>query len=342
MRQVRLKGFGNPPDVVDVVELPDLKVAASDDVLVRVQMAPVGPADLGTFWGRYPRQNSESPVPGIEAIGFVEDLGAEVDDLKVGDRVLVLPVDAWSEQLLLKRRQVVRVSNDGDILQQFTLKSNGATAALLLSSIVDLKPGDWIAQNAANSTVGQYIVQIARARGIRTINIVRNQTAADLVHRLGGDVVVIDGPALFDEIRSSAGNAAVRLAIDCVSGEASTNMADILAERGTLVVYGGLSGQPTQVRPLQLITKDIAIRGFWVTRWLRETPHEEVQRLIDDIDGMASSGALVTEIASLHQLSDIQAALRNAAAGGRNGKVVLDFREERQASGNSTTTEDRQ
>jgi mitochondrial enoyl-[acyl-carrier protein] reductase / trans-2-enoyl-CoA reductase len=76
---------------------------------------------------------------------------------------------------------------------------------------------------------------------------------------------------------------------------------------------------------LQFIATDIAVRGLWVTRWLLQTPHEEVQKLIDDIDGMASRGALVTEVASLHKLSDIRAALRKAAAGGCNGKVVLDF-----------------
>jgi len=140
-------------------------------------------------------------------------------------------------------------------------------------------PGDSVAQNGANSTVGQYIVQIARARGIRTISIVRNQAAADQVRRLGGDVVVIDGPDVLGEVRAATKNASVRLAIDCVSGEASASLADILAERGTLVVYGGLNGQPVQVRVLQFIATDIAVRGFCVTRWLLQTPHEEVQKL---------------------------------------------------------------
>ena len=328
MKQVQLKSFGNPEEVVAVVELPDLKLSKRDEVLVRVQLAPIGPADIGTCWGRYPRQNPNSPVPGIEAIGVVEALGPDVTDLKIGDRVLVLPVDTWSEQLLLKRGQVARVSNDGDIFQQFTLKSNGATAALLLSSIVDLHLGDWVVQNAANSTVGQYIVQIARARGIRTINIVRNQAAADQVRRLGGDVVIIDGPDMLGKMQTATEGADVRLAIDCVSGEASANLGDILAKRGTLVVYGGLSGQPVQIRPLQLIAKDIDVRGFWITRWFLETPHPEVQELIDELDAMASRRDLVTEVASLHKLSDIKTALRRASSGGRNGKVVLDFREQ--------------
>ena len=326
MKQVQFKSFGKPEDVVDVVDMPDLSITADDDVLVRVQLAPVGPADIGTFWGRYPRQNPESNVPGIEALGVVEAIGSKVSDLSIGDRVLVLPTHTWSEQLLLKRGQVVRVSNEGDIFQQFTLKSNGATAALLLSSIVDLQAGEWVVQNAANSTVGQYIVQIARARGIRTVNLVRNETAASQVRKFGGDLVVIDGPNAVSEIHKGTEGARIVLGIDCIAGEATTQIADTLAEGGTVVVFGGLSGQPAQVRALQLIAKDVAVRGFWITRWFLRTPTADVQRLITELDGMAAKRALVTEVSSLHKLSDIKTALRNASAGGRNGKVVLDFR----------------
>src|ERR1700742_1247757 len=112
MKQVQFERFGNPEEVVKVVEVPDLRIVHSDDVLVRVQLAPIGPADIGTFWGGYPRQNPQSPVPGVEAIGVVEELGAEVTGLSIGDRVLVLPVDTWSQQLLLKRNQVARVSSE--------------------------------------------------------------------------------------------------------------------------------------------------------------------------------------------------------------------------------------
>jgi trans-2-enoyl-CoA reductase len=328
MKQIQFNSFGRPEEVVEIVEMPDLAVSEGDDVLVRVQFAPVGPADIGTFWGRYPRQDPDSIVPGIEALGVVEAIGSAVSDLSIGDRVLVLPTHTWSEQLLLKRDQVVRVSNEGDIFQQFTLKSNGATAALLLSSIVDLQSGDWVVQNAANSTVGQYVVQIARARGIRTANIVRNEAVSEQLRSLGGDIVVIEGPDAASEILSKTGNVHAKLGIDRVAGAATALIADVVAEGGTVVVYGGLSGQPVQVHAIQLISLDVAVRAFWATKWLLRTPNAEVQSLITQLDGMASKRALVTEVSSRHKLSDIKTALRNASASGRNGKVVLDFRDD--------------
>jgi trans-2-enoyl-CoA reductase len=325
MKQVQIGKFGEPTEAVSIVDVPDLSITASDDVLVRVLLAPVGPADIATFWGRYPRPYKDSLVPGIEGIGVVEALGADVRDLRVGERVLSVRFDCWSEQLLLKRNQVAKVSSDVDILQQCNLKVNGCTAEHLLSQVVDLKSGDWIVQDAANSTVGQYIVQIARARGIRTINIVRSEEAATRVRNLGGDVVVTESPDLAAVVRDAVKNASIKLAIDCVGGPLSDVLADLLAENGTLVVYGALAQKAVEVSPIRFITKNIQVRGFWITRWLKSAPIDEIQRLVTRLDQVVLAGGLKTEVTGVYPLSDIKSALNAAGAGGRNGKVVLNF-----------------
>jgi hypothetical protein len=76
-----------------------------------------------------------------------------------------------------------------------------------------------------------------------------------------------------------------------------------------------------------LIAKNVSARGFWITLWFMETPNHEIQKLITELDDMATSGRLVTGIASVHPLSDTKTAVRNAGQGGRNSKVVLDFRQ---------------
>lgn len=326
MKQIQIQAYGPPETAARVVDMPAPTIQAPDDVLMRVQLAPVGPADLGTLWGGYPRPYPDSNVPGVEAIGVVEAIGSGVADLAVGDRILSIRLDCWSELLLLKRSQVAKVSSRNDILQQSNLKVNGATAWLLLQEIVPLKAGDWVVQNAANSTVGQYIVQLAKARGIKTVNIVRNQAAYDHMRQLDGDVVVVDGPDLAAVVKAATGGAPIRLGIDCVAGSASAQLADILAPGGTIVVYGALSGQPAQVHPLSLITKDIKVRGFWVTPWLATKSAPEVQTLIEDLDARVATGELKTEVAAAYPLTDLAAALTAASNGGRNGKVLLDFR----------------
>src|SRR2546425_4584369 len=69
---------------------------------------------------------------------------------------------------------------------------NPPTAALLLNESIDLRPGDWVAQNAANSGVGRSLIAIAKARGLKTINFVRRPELVPELQAVGGDLVIVD------------------------------------------------------------------------------------------------------------------------------------------------------
>src|SRR5580692_10310964 len=112
---------------------------------------------------------------------------------------------------------------------------NPPTASLLLDEAPDLKPGDWVVQNAANSGVGRSLIAIAKARGIKTINLVRRPELIPELQAIGSDLVVEDGA--LDKIRAVVGNGRVPLAIDGVAGKSSAIIAGALSEHGIFVVY---------------------------------------------------------------------------------------------------------
>ena len=116
---------------------------------------------------------------------------------------------------------------------------NPPTAALLLSEFVTLEPDEWVIQNAANSAVGLYLVQLARDRGQRTVSVVRREDAAAIVREAGGDVVLIDGDDLASRVAEATGGAEIRLGIDAVGGTATGRLADCLCRRR----------DPRQLRP---------------------------------------------------------------------------------------------
>ena len=123
--------------------------------------------------------------------------------------------------MLADARRLVALPAGADPLQLSMLTVNPATAALLLSEFVALQPGDWVVQNAANSAVGGYLVQLARARGLRTVNVVRRDGAVAAVQAAGGDVVLVDGDDLHRRVKAAieaAGGNLPRLAIDAVGG----------------------------------------------------------------------------------------------------------------------------
>ena len=108
---------------------------------------------------------------------------------------------------------------------------NPPTAALLLSEYIDLKPGAWVVQNAANSGVGRWVIAFAKTRGLKTVNIVRRPELAAELKAFGGDLVVVDSPEVAERIKAAVGQAELRLALDGFSGPATGVLAATLSPR---------------------------------------------------------------------------------------------------------------
>ena len=140
---------------------------------------------------------------------------------------MLLPVGCgtWSTHVVVQAAQLRPLPNDADPLQLSMMTVNPPTAALLLSDIVSLGPDDWVIQNAANSAVGLYLVQLARHRGYRTVNVVRREEAAAVVRESGGDVVLVDGDDLARQVAEATGGAKIALGIDAVGGSATGRLA---------------------------------------------------------------------------------------------------------------------
>ena len=125
----------------------------------------------------------------------------------------------WSTHVVAVAAQLLPLPNEADPLQLSMMTINPPTAALLLSEFVTLRPGEWVIQNAANSAVGLYLVQLARYRGYRTVNVVRREDAAEVVREAGGDVVLVDGDdSGAARRRGDRWSARIRLGIDAVAG----------------------------------------------------------------------------------------------------------------------------
>ncbi len=184
-----------PQDVIEAVKL-ELPPLAAGQALVKVLAAPINPSDVLTLTGEYGMLPPLPAIGGNEGVGRVEQLGEGVKHLKVGQTVL-LPVGCgtWVTHLNAPADKLIPLP-DADPQQLAMMTINPPTASLLLSQFVDLQPGDWVIQNAANSGVGGYLIQLAKLRGFKTINVVRRESAVAGVKAEGGDVVLVDGPDL--------------------------------------------------------------------------------------------------------------------------------------------------
>jgi trans-2-enoyl-CoA reductase len=202
------------------------------------------------------------------------------------------------------------------------LTVNPPTASLMLSEFVPMVADDWVIQNVANSGVGNYVMQLAKLRGLRTVNLVRRESAVAATKEQGGDIVLVDGERLADRVKEATGGAAIRLGIDAVGGAATDRLAQCLSEGGTLVNYGMMGGEPCQVAPSSLIFRDITLRGFWLAKWFRDTSLDARRTLYGELTQLVVSGALHARIHATYPVDRIQEAVA-ANEGERDGKILV-------------------
>jgi hypothetical protein len=139
--------------------------------------------------GRFVRTPALPTSPGIDSVGVVEARGAGVDGPKMGTRVVLLDVWAnWHELVIASAERVIPVPDalsDHDAAQAMI---NPVTALVLTTVEHRLRPGEWLAQTAAGSTVGRLALQLARSEGFRTLNLVRRSAQVAEIAALGGDL----------------------------------------------------------------------------------------------------------------------------------------------------------
>ena len=322
MRAVQLTAYGNPIEGLNYVNLPEPDAPGPNQVLVEVEFSPVNNSDLLIARGIYPSRPALPTVIGNEGVGRVLKVGAGVANVKVGDRV-VPPLSSftWQERMIISANGLFALPADADPKQLSMLAINPPTAALLLSEYVNLKPLEWVVQNSANSAVGRWVIAFAKARGLKTVNIVRRPELVPEIKAIGGDVVVVDSPNVSKEIKAAVGQADLRLALDGVSGPASGVLASTLSPHGTLVSYAAASAGPMSISPLDVIFKPLTVRGFWLGH-----PESTAKSApaIKQAAEMIASGRVQIPVAATYPLSSIKEAVAHAQ---RGGKVLLEVAE---------------
>lgn len=312
-----------PQDVIACVER-ETPTPGAGEVLLEMLAAPINPSDVLTLTGQYGALPPLPAVAGNEGVARVAALGEGVTTVAIGD-VVLMPVASgtWTSHTVTSAATLMRLPRGGDAMQLSMLTVNPPTASLLLSEFVSLETGDWVIQNAANSGVGEYVIQLARARGLRTVNVVRRAEAVAPLEALGADVVVLDGPDLAARVAAATGKAGIRLGLDAVGGSATDRLAGCLAASGTVVNYGALSGEACRIAPGALVFRNITLRGFWLASWFRQATPAQQMALYGDLAQRIARGELSARVHATYPLARVKDAVAAAATGGRDGKILL-------------------
>lgn len=327
-RTVGIRFFGkavkyNVLGAPSAVAVPSSAKAMADEVSIKILAAPVNPSDLIMIGG------VDDRVGGEEGVAVVTDVGSNAKRFAVGDWVIPYrsEMGTWRTDVTVKEAELVKVPKDIPVAYAASLSSYPATAYRLLRDFENLKPGDVIMQNGANSMVGLTVIQMAREMGIKTINIIRSDRSdtvkvTRMLANLGGDLNVLDtqvNTSIFKEVLSDL--PVCRLALDCEGGDVVTDMARCLGAGGSIVSHSGAKRPITL--PVDLLTyKQLKLEGFSMSAWYKAHDADAKTRMMAEIATMIREKKL-TAFYEMHDFDDFQYALQRAAEDMSNFRRVL-------------------
>jgi NADPH:quinone reductase-like Zn-dependent oxidoreductase len=321
MKAIQIEAFGNPAEVLKLVDIPDVGAPSEGEVVIALEASPINMSDLLMISGRYGYRPKLPSVMGTEGVGRVIAVGGGVKHLKQGDRTLVpYPTPAWAERVKANASQL-RPLPGGDVHQLAMLGINPPTAYLMLTDFVSLPSGSWVIQNSANSGVGRALIPIAKSLGLKTVNVVRRDDVVAEVKAIGGDVVLVDGPDLAKRVAAETGKAPIALAVDGVGDTSTTNLLGCLAEKAVHVFYSTISGKPSIVPATHFIFRDISMRGFWLANWFKDAKPHQITEMYDRLTPLVASGAISAPIAGTYSFGEIAEAV--AVASKNRGKALF-------------------
>jgi NADPH:quinone reductase-like Zn-dependent oxidoreductase len=284
---------------------------------------PINPADMWFCRGSYRLKPPLPATPGAECVGRVTAVGANVKHVKPGDLVINLQRENWAQKRRVSGNDAIPLPAGIDLKQAAMVRINPPTAQLMLSDFVDLKGGDWVIQNVANSAVGRLVIVLAHQRGLRTVNVVRRADVAGELKQLGADLVMVDGDDLAARVARETGDAPIRLGLEAIGGAATGRIVESVGTDGTVVHYGSMSGEDPKAGRSNFIYRGVKLTGFMLGRFLAKRSPQKIREIYADLGGQVRAGKLFAPVDTVYPIDKIKEALAHADKGGRHGKILV-------------------
>lgn len=327
MKAVRVHELGGPE--VLRYELTADPQPTADEVLVKIEAAGVNFLDVyyrsGFHWGGHHRRPLPY-IPGAEAAGTVVEVGAEVNNVKVGDRVaygISNGYGSYAEFFALPSWHLFKLPPAINSQTAAAVMLQGMTAHYLTHSTYAVKSNDTALVHAAAGGTGLLLVQMAKMRGARVFGTVSTEAKARLACAAGADVAINYTAKNFAaEVRKLTGGKGVDVVYDSVGKDTFEKSLDSLAPLGALVIFGQASGPVPPFDTAVLNAKgSLSLSRPSLTHNVAN--HADVERRAGDLFQWIEAGKLKVNIERTFPLADAANAHRELESRRSVGKLLL-------------------
>ncbi|MGH7798518.1 MAG: quinone oxidoreductase family protein [Candidatus Binatia bacterium] len=327
MKAVRVHELGGP-EVLCYEEIADPR-PATGEALVQIAATGVNFLDIyyrsGFHWGGHQRR-SLPYIPGAEAAGTVVEVGADVSNVKAGDRVaygISNGYGSYAELYNVPSWHLFKLPGASDFPTAAAVMLQGMTAHYLTHSTYTVKPNDTVLVHAAAGGTGLLLVQIAKMLGARVIGTVSSEAKAQIAREAGADATINYTTQDFAvEVRTLSGGKGVNVVYDSVGKETYEKSLDCLAPLGCLVIFGQASGPVPPFDTAVLNAKgSLSLARPSLTH--NVASQSDVAWRAGDLFQWIEAGKLNVKIGKTFPLADAADAHREMESRRSTGKIIL-------------------
>ncbi|KAK9829388.1 hypothetical protein WJX72_005534 [[Myrmecia] bisecta] len=329
--KVRCTGTGKAREVLELVSEALPPALEWGQVLVSMRAAPINPADVYTaqMGGTYGFEQVAAPfAAGSSGVGVVVKVGAGVTGLKENDWVIPFKthLGTWQSLAVWKETDLFSIPTDAMPVEYSAVLRELCLAYRLLEDHAKLKPGDCVILNAANSTVGQAVIQLCALLRLRCVAVVRDHGDPDKMQAwlkdLGASEVVCDAGSIKAELNKLKFFAKPKLGLDAIGGSSAVRLSDALAEGGQLVIYGSMSGKAPAWPWQSWVFRDLQVKGYNLSTWLTKN-RKKIRPMVEALAKLVNAGKLTVAYTEYELATEFEEALDHALDHGKNTKVLL-------------------
>jgi NADPH2:quinone reductase len=317
---IRIHEVGGP----DVLKWEEIEVGdpGPGQVRLRQEAAGLNFIDVYHRTGLYPQQLPFTP--GVEGAGVIEAVGADVANVKPGDRVAYAgSIGGYAEQRLIDSDRVVKLPKAIDAEHAAAMMLQGMTAQMLLRSVFPVAKGDTILIHAAAGGVGLIMCQWAAALGATVIGTVGTEKKAELARAHGcAHPIVYSKQDFVAEVQRITGGEKLPVVYDSVGRDTFMKSLDCLKVRGLMVSFGNASGPPDPMPPGVLAQKG----SLYLTRptlYHYIASRQQLEQSAGELFDMVTGGKVKIEVQQRFALKDAAEAHRALEGRRTTGSTIL-------------------
>jgi len=318
MKAIRVLDFGDP-SVLQLADVPDL-VAADDEVLVRVKAVGVNPVETYIRSGAYGNMVTPPYIPGSDAAGIVEAVGASITEYSIGDRVYTDHTvrGAYAEFVIAKTHQVHPLPDNVSFVQGAALGVPYATAHRALFGKANAKSGEYVLVHGASGGVGIAAVQLALHHEMKVIATASTPESRTKLKEMGAQYVLDHSDdEHFDDAHGATCGHGIDVILEMLANVNLGRDLPILAKNGRMVIIG--SRGEVVINPRDTMSRDAQILGMT----LFNCPPDELQTIHAELVEGLRDGWLSPHIQIEYSMSQAPLAHEAVMQNGTWGKIVL-------------------